>query len=64
MQIFINTKEVLSMQDAAKLAGVTVRWVSHLVETGKLQAVKHEKRRYVYKESLDDYMKNRDIDNL
>ena len=63
MQIFINGKEVLSVQDAARLADISTRWISHLVETGKLRAVRHEKRRFIYKESLDEYIKERDERN-
>lgn len=63
MQIFINGKEVLSVQDAAKLANVSTRWITQLLEEGKLRGVRHEKRRFIYKESLDDYIKERDERN-
>lgn len=60
MQIFINGKEVVSIQDAAKLANVSTRWITQLLEEGKLRGVRHEKRRYVYKESLDEYIQGKD----
>ena len=60
MQIFINGKEVVSIQDASKQANVSTRWIINLLDEGKLQGVKHEKRRYVYKESLDEYIQNRE----
>lgn len=60
MQIFINGKEVVSVRDAAKLANVSTRWITQLLEEGKLRGVRHEKRRYVYKDSLDEYIQSRD----
>ena len=59
-KFFINGKEVLSIQDAAKLANVSTRWIINLLDEGKLQGVRHEKRRYVYKDSLDEYIQDRD----
>lgn len=60
MQIFINSKEVLSIQDAAKLANVSTRWIIHLLDEGKLRGERHEKRRFVYKESLDEYIQDKE----
>lgn len=64
MKIFINDREVISIQDAAKLAKVSERWVAQLLAEAKLQGVKHERRHFVYKDSLDEYIKDRDANKL
>lgn len=64
MQIFINEKEVLEIKDAADKAKITVRWLYKLLNDNTIQSVHHDRRRFVVKESLDEYLKSKGSNNV